>query len=138
MTPALTPLVGLFFIGATLTEHDQMPSGAAVVGKPAWSPTALLRNLELRVGVPSPTPSEAVRVQRFSRRMGAVLSELPGAFYARSYAVDPLGTATTILAWRDALSLGGWNGERIANGGERLDALQAIESGLTAPPGVAD
>ncbi len=138
MTSALTPLVGLFFAGATLTEHDEMAPGAGLVGKPAWAPTALLHNLELRVGVPSPASSEAVRVQRFSRRMGEVLAESPGAFYARSYAVDPLGTATSLLAWRDALCLGGWNGERIASGGERLEALHAIESSLTMPPGVAD
>ena len=48
MIPALTPLVGLFFDGATLTEHDEIAPGAALVGKPVWSHAALLRNLELR------------------------------------------------------------------------------------------
>jgi ATP-dependent helicase/nuclease subunit B len=138
MTPALMPLVGLFFDGATLTEHDEIAPGAAHLGKPVWSLAALLRNLELRVGLPSPAPSKAIRVQRFSRRMAEVLAGAPGAFYARSYEVDPLGTATTVLAWRDALVLGGWNGSRIAHGGDRLDSLQAIEVGLTMPPGAAD
>jgi ATP-dependent helicase/nuclease subunit B len=141
MTPALTPLVGLFLDGATLTEQGEMgptPPRTALVGKPVWSPAALLRNLELRVGLPSPASSQAIRVQRFSRRMGEVVAGSPCAFYARSYAVDPLGTATTILAWRDALVLGGWNGGPIAHGGDRLDTVHAIEAGLRMPQGTAD
>jgi ATP-dependent helicase/nuclease subunit B len=138
MMPALTPLVGLMLDGATLTEHDEMAAVAAFAGKPVWSPAALLHNLELRAGLPSPPSLAPIRLQRFSRRMGDVLHGSPGAFYARSYAVDPLGTATTILAWRDALVLGGWNGGPIAQGGDRLDTLHAIEAGLTMPAGTAD
>jgi hypothetical protein len=52
----------------------------------------------------------------------------PSAFYARSLAVDELGTAEALLAWRDELVEAGWSGKPIAGGGERLAALAKIES----------
>ncbi|HSY24932.1 MAG TPA: PD-(D/E)XK nuclease family protein [Polyangiaceae bacterium] len=50
------------------------------------------------------------------------------AFYARSFSVDELGTAAVLLEWRDNLVEAGWNGREIAGGGQRLEALAAIEA----------
>jgi ATP-dependent helicase/nuclease subunit B len=134
----LTPLVSLLFSGAALTEQDDGPIGSARVGCPVWGRSELLANLELRFGLPTPPRVEAVRVQQWSRRMAELEASKPGRFYARSFALDPLGTATTLLAWRDELVDAGWSGETIPDGGERLQTLQelAIETGL--PPGTAD
>jgi hypothetical protein len=67
----MTPLVTALFGGATLTEHDDLAPGKALLGLPVWGPSALLANLELRLGLPSPQVNEAVRVQRWSRRLAA-------------------------------------------------------------------
>lgn len=136
MTLALTPLVSLLFGGPSLTDHDDLAVGAARIGCPVWRASQLLANLELRVGLPKPVRADALRVQQWSRRMGELESEKPGRFYARSYALDPIGTATTVLAWRDALAMAGWNGEAIANGGERLETLRDLATELA--PGIAE
>ena len=132
----LTPLVSIFFRGATLTEHDDLRPGAAHLGKPVWNQSQLLRDLELRVGVASATPAKAVRVQRWARQMAELEAAKPGRFYQGSFALDPLGTATTLLAWRDELALGGWNGESIPNGGGRLETLRELELDAKLPSGV--
>jgi len=132
----MTPLVGALFKGATLTEHDDLAPGAALVGKPVWGPTALLANLELRLGLPTPDVSDAVRVQRWSRRLGEVQATTP-RFYTESYRVDPLGTATALLRMRDELVAAGWNGEPLRRG-DRLETFCELETGAALPPGTAD
>ena len=61
------------------------------------------------------------------------------AFYAPSFAADPLGTADTLLAWRDALVEAGWDGAAIPDGGERIAAMTRLErADEPVPPGDAD
>jgi RecB family exonuclease len=55
-----------------------------------------------------------------------------GRFYSRSFAVDALGTAGALLELRDSLVEAGWDGQHVADGGERLRALDEIEQ-LGAP-----
>jgi hypothetical protein len=138
MKIAHTPLVSLLFKGATLTEHDDIEPGAARLGCPAWGRAQLLANIEVRLGLPRPTHARAVRVQRWSRRMAELEAANPGRFYARSYALDPIGTATTILGWRDELVTAGWDGDPIPNGGERLETLRELTIDTDLPPGTAD
>jgi hypothetical protein len=133
----LTPLASLLIGGAALTEHDDLAPGAALVGKPVWGATALLANLELRLGLPAPDASDAVRVQRWSRHLGEV-QVTQRRFYTDSYRVDPLGTATALLAMRDELVASGWNGGAIPAGGERLTTFAELEIGADLPPGTAD
>jgi ATP-dependent helicase/nuclease subunit B len=118
------PLVGLGLGGAAFTPRD-VPHDGARVGEPVWGPAGLLRDLELRLGLAPLAAPESVRVQRYKARIEAVGD--PGAFYAASFAVDAIGTAATLLAWRDALIEAGWDGGRIADGGDRLAAIAAIE-----------
>jgi hypothetical protein len=133
----LTPLASLLIRGTSLTEHDDLAPGAALLGKPVWGPTALLANLELRLGLATPDVNEAVRVQRWSRRLGEVEATQP-CFYTDSYRVDPLGTATALLAMRDELVAAGWSGQAIASGGERLATFAELQAGAELPLGTAD
>jgi ATP-dependent helicase/nuclease subunit B len=133
----LTPLTSLLIGGAALTEHDDLAPGAGSVGRPVWGPSALLANFELRLGLPTPAINEAVRAQRWSRRLGEIeATQL--RFYTDSYRVDPLGTATALLAMRDELVAAGWNGEAIPAGGDRLATFVELEAGADLPPGTPD
>jgi hypothetical protein len=55
------------------------------------------------LALPSEVAPRSVRLQRWVARVLA----LPDgdAFYARSSASDPLGTADTLLGWRDMLAI---------------------------------
>lgn len=92
---------------------------------PAWGPLGLLRDLELRLGLPPVDEEVASRLPRWTARMRSLGDE--NAFYTRSFRADELGTAAALLEWRDALVEGGWDGDVIAGGGPRLDALAALE-----------
>jgi len=128
----MTPLVSQLFHGPVIAEHTDLAPGQAALGHPAWGPRELLQNLELRLGLPRPEMDDTVRVQRWSRRLAAVSVARP-RFFSSSYGVDPIGTAKTVLEWRDALVLAGWNGSNVASGGERLDTLAELErAGSTA------
>lgn len=134
----MKPLGGLFFRGATLTEHDDLAPGAGTVGCIALGRQQLLADLELRLGLPTPTVAHGVRLQQWSRRLAEVANR-GSVFYAASYGVDPIGTASTLLAWRDQLVDAGWNGEPVADGGDRLDTFADLErEGGPLPPGVPD
>ena len=55
-------------------------------------------------------------------------------FWSASAAVDPLGSARKILAWRSTLVAAGWKGELFSfDGGHSLppEALQALRKYLT-------
>ncbi|MGO9000113.1 MAG: PD-(D/E)XK nuclease family protein [Polyangiaceae bacterium] len=133
----MKPLVSLLVHGATLTEHDDLAPGCALIGRPVWGANALLSNLELRLGLPPQEASQAVRVQHWSRRL-AELDSIRPRFYSRSYATDPVGTANALLGWRDQLVAAGWNGEAIADGGERLDTFRELETASGGVRGTAD
>lgn len=108
------------------------------VGTPAWSPDELLADLELRLGIVAPRGPRPVRVQAYAARMAAWVARRP--FYARSFEIDPVGTASELLGWRDALVTAGWEGSAPPAGGPRLEALAALEgmSEPVLPPGDAD
>lgn len=131
-------LAGLDLSGATLTEHDDWPLGKGAIGEVCWGPTELLRDLELRLGLSTPYQPNAVRVARFAARMAKLAHQ--GRFYSRSFEVDALGTAVSVLRLRDLLVESGWKGEIIAGGGARLEALQELEqlSEPALPAGDAD
>ncbi len=121
----MKPLVGWGLGGPCV--RPRLP---ARLGEPAWSPAQLLRDLHLRMGLPQTEAAAAARVPAYRQRIEEILKSAPDAkpFYARSFAVDSLGTAKMLLAWRDALVDAGWNGKPVAGGGARLDALAAIEA----------
>lgn len=121
----MRPLVGWSLRGPSFTTRDA-PSDAARVGQPTWGSGALLRDLELRLGLPSTEEADSGRVPRWVARIRAVGDA--NAFYAKSFAVDEIGTARTLLDWRDALVDAGWDGGDLSGAGDRLEALARIEA----------
>jgi len=89
----------------------------------------LLRTLELRLGLPTPFVSHARRIVAY--QLALQQSEAALRFFSVSFAKDALGTAETLLAWRDELKLAGWRGQSTKS--PRLDDLAAVED-LVLPP----
>jgi RecB family exonuclease len=104
-----------------------------------WDERGLLRDLELRLGLPPLRADGALRIQHWSRAFAELAKGSP-RFYSRSHAADPLGTTKALLEWRDELVLAGWDGQRMDGGGARLDALAEAEAAGVAKvaPGLAD
>lgn len=98
----------------------------ASLGAPTWGPLALLRDLELRLGLPPVDAAASVRLPRWTARIASLADA--EAFYRRSFEVDKLGTAAALLEWRDGLVEAGWDGTPIPGGGARIDALARIEA----------
>lgn len=101
-------------------------------------PLGLLNVLETQLGLLRHEPSASDRVLQYRE----VLKRLDGEarFYHRSFAVDELGTAATLLAWRDQWHLHGWQREtaaRMANAPSRrlrdMAAVEASAAGHLAP-----
>ena len=105
---------------------------SAVVG-----PLGLINALEVELGLTRPTPSPAVRIAAFARKLHAALD--PGAvrFYAASFEQDPWACAKLLLSWRDELVSSGWRGEPLNS--PRLTDLAAVEkAGPELPLGSED
>lgn len=113
-------------------------AGRAAIGAPIWAPSALLRDLALRLGLPPIIGTSSERLPRWVARIKSLGDE--SAFYAKSFAVDELGTAEALLEWRDGLVEAGWCGRPIPDGGARLEALAILEAHELAgmPLGGAD
>jgi len=133
---SFVPLVSLGLNGSSFTEHDDIAPGAALLGRPVWGPSALLANLELRLGLAPMRVSDAVRLQTWARKLESIPDS--AHFYSRSYAIDRLGTASALLAMRDELVLAGWSGAAVPGGGDRLATFVELEEGLSLPPGDCD
>ncbi len=130
-------------VSSDTVSDGPLPRGA--LGKPVWGRAQLVSDLELRLGLPafsggqqSEQSRETSRVLAWAARMQALVDGKP--FYAASFSVDPLGTARTVLAWRDALRSCAWQGNAIPNGGPRLDAIAALEAqhAPVMPPNLQD
>ena len=94
-------------------------------------PAGLLRTLELRLGLPSPDESKARRLVAYQAALKA--ADHGQRFYSVSFAKDALGTAATLLQWRDELKEAGWLGQPLPV--PRLTDLSEVEGCLA--PGVA-
>ena len=85
--------------------------------------TGLLEAFELRLGLPSRGESRQIRVIEYRR---ALNEHKVGSFYEKSFAVDSFGVAESLLSWRDALLMQGWQPSNLT-GQERLDTLSVVE-----------
>ncbi len=124
----MIPLVGLGLGGRCATEHAPASVNTGAFGRPVWGPGGLLRDLEMRLGLAPGADATPIRVQTYLRALSALALAEPTVFFAKSLQADPLGTARTLLGWRDELIAAGWDGDGVANGGARLDALARVES----------
>jgi hypothetical protein len=96
----------------------------------AWAgPRFLLNLLETQLGLGGPVVPAALRSATLVPSIRA--SE---GFWSASAQVDPLGTARTLLDWRDSLWVSGWRGESLRAG--RLAALARVTA--DALPGMPD
>ncbi len=97
--------------------------GAATLG-----PLGLLTLLETQLGLLALQPSPAERIARY--HAGLAACDTPERFYHRSFEADPLGTAATLLRWRDDWHLHGWARDFDASAPSRLLDLQEVEQEL--------
>lgn len=102
--------------------------GVARLGEVWGGPTALLDRLEVALGLTGTVPSEVERLAA----LVIPVRESDG-FWSASARVDPLGTAATLLRWRDTLVHAGWRGESLS---PRLDQIWRLTREL--PPGPDD
>lgn len=82
----------------------------AVVGKDSGGMDRLVEHLEIHVGLAFPSDPWSYRVEATVRALRKHVEAHPDVFFARSFARDPRGSATALLAWREAMLLSGWDG----------------------------
>ena len=90
-------------------------------------PTGLVGVLELRLGLATPKIPAVRRIVEFQAALLQAQAERP-RFYTESYTHDALGTAETLLQWRDELRLAGWDGTEHETDSIRLRDLAAVEA----------
>ncbi|HEX7080641.1 MAG TPA: PD-(D/E)XK nuclease family protein [Gammaproteobacteria bacterium] len=106
---------------------DGMQPAAPVTaaGEVALGPARWLDVLEQQLGLPpaAARPAEALLAYR------ACLEDLdgPARFYHRSFAVDPIGVASTLLQWRAEWYEAGWDGRFDSSVSRRLGDLADVE-----------
>ncbi|HRJ15545.1 MAG TPA: hypothetical protein PLI34_11160, partial [Saprospiraceae bacterium] len=129
--PAKYPYNMLLYFGLALEEELwRMPA-------PPWSgmfwvgPQGLLNVLESHLGLAGAQPlDEFLRIEQYRQLLSAHLSEHPDAFFAESFAADPLATATALLAYRDELLLAGWDFALSGDEPPRVRVLAELETAL--------
>ena len=93
-------------------------------------PLGLLDVLETQLGLLRQEPSAADRVLQYREALKRL--DGPARFYHRSFAADELGTAATLLAWRDLWRLHGWSAATApalaAAPSRRLRDMAAVEA----------
>lgn len=116
--------------------YQSISSGECLLGYTSLANAGLLEFLELRLGLPSESPTENARVIKYSK---ALSMNVAGSFYEDSFKLDPLGTAATILGWRDTLLMAGWDAFHSWTT-PRLEALSVIERTFDSGscPGASD
>lgn len=106
--------------------HPQTANeAAAAIGEPVVGPNGLLGLLESALGLVGPNTPAAVRIARYQGRLHSL--DDGSRFYSRSFVRDAWATTKQILAWRDELYASGWQGQRIPNGGPRLETMALLE-----------
>ena len=89
-------------------------------------PKGLLDELELRAGLTGRYLDDFQRSILYARALKKALNGNPALFFAPSFDKDKLGTAATLLRWRDTLVKNGW--DTTMKGSQRLDDLAVVES----------
>lgn len=98
-------------------------------------PMGMLDLLEGLLGLQAAPVSGVQRIVQFRECLERACAAAPG-FYDRSLAADSLGTAATLLGWRDLWHLHGWNGRFSPGVSNRLRDLGEVErhaAGTVAP-----
>lgn len=96
------------------------------LGETTVGPAGLLGILELRLGLGRDGSSAAERVVQYRDCLKRCDSE--ARFYHRTFEADELGTAATLLGWRDLWHLHGWRGALDAAASTKLKDMGAVEA----------
>lgn len=89
-------------------------------------PQGLLNELELRAGLTGRYLDDFQRAILYARAMKKAIAKNADLFFTKSFEKDKLGTATIVLAWRDALVKAGWDKHFMGN--RRLNDLAEVEA----------
>ncbi len=103
-----------------------LASGSATVGEITVGPRGLVRLLESDLGI-APAQAHPAEEVALYRECLAECEDL-SRFYLRSFQVDPVGTAGTLLDWRRAWHLHGWDGTFPPRAPARLGDMAAVET----------
>lgn len=103
-------------------------AGGDRLGRPVLGPAGMLELLETQLGIAPPQPGAARRLVAAVNALHACRT--PARFWAGSFAVDAIGTAADLLAWRDRWWLHGWDGAMPADAPARLRDLADFEAAL--------
>ena len=87
----------------------------------------LLNQLALHAGIHQEIPSYATRLADYHGALMTYDETYPDNIFHRSIEIDSMSVAKTLMGWRDALTLAGWNCGHVG-ASQRLDALAVIES----------
>lgn len=121
--------------------YRTLPDSGAEAGTLTAGEKGLLDHLELVCGLPENVPSE-LRYFQYERAMREL--DTGNRFYSGSFAIDPLGTARTVLESRDTVMLSappGFTFRDLSPSGGRLGTLSALEERFQEQdpePGVPD
>ncbi|MBK7664319.1 MAG: PD-(D/E)XK nuclease family protein [Sterolibacteriaceae bacterium] len=105
-------------------EHGWRPVNR--LGMPVLGPLGLLNLLETRLGLLRADCAHAQRVTQYRECLKQL--DAPDRFYHASFGIDPIGTSASLLTWRDAWYLHGWNGESPPGAGVRIADMAAVEA----------
>ncbi len=116
---------------------QQVRFGMALDGERGWharnalgdttvGPFGMLSLLEMQLGLSRRTTSACERIVQFRDCLRR--SATGHRFYEDSFKLDSLGTASTLLAWRDLWYEHGWRGVAPAGGCRRISDMVAVEA----------
>ncbi|OGA36207.1 MAG: hypothetical protein A3G80_02370 [Betaproteobacteria bacterium RIFCSPLOWO2_12_FULL_62_13b] len=105
-------------------EHGWRPANR--LGMPVLGPLGLLNLLETRLGLLRADCAHAQRVTQYRECLKHC--DAPDRFYHASFSIDPIGTAASLLSWRDTWYLHGWNGQLPPGAGNRISDMVAVET----------
>lgn len=88
---------------------DLAARGGMLFNEKVVGPLGLLSELEERLGMAGVHESEIERIVRYVKALRSNLEHSPEPFYKDSFLNDEIGTARTLLRWRDAAVLAGWD-----------------------------
>ena len=96
-------------------------------------PGGFLELLEVRLGLKTNALPLSQRLVHYKALLDELVKER-AAFYAESFKRDPYAVAETLLGWRDALTMAGWDGQASGKDSARLQDMSALESRTPGRP----
>lgn len=108
------------------TFPDVYDGAVAAIDRDVVGPAGLVSALEVALGLGGPQTAQAVRIAAWMAKMSTAVADNPDLFFASSFAKDPWATARSLLEWRDAWIMAGW--DRSQSGSARVDAIAVVEA----------